>query len=170
MLTIAFLALCEAPAMTPASKAPVPELTLAWKPRASADSQILSVRVVLPAGWYINSAAPLDSFLVPTRVEADAAPGFAGPLLEFDPPRYPPAVVEHSEALSGNMSLYKGTFEVTLTARGPLRGKKRAALPHPPPPVDVTLYYQSCDGTMCWPPKEVSARLVDATPPGGNKD
>jgi len=161
LLTVAFPLLDALPAAAQASKAPIPELALAWKPWAGKDSLILSVKVALPAGWYINSEAPLDSFLVPTRVEAAAAPGFAGPLLEFDPPRYPPAVVEHSKALAGNMSLFKGSFEVALTARGPLQGKKRSGLPNPPPPVDVTLHYQSCDGTMCWPPKEVTARLVD---------
>jgi hypothetical protein len=166
ILTVALFALRAGPALAQGSKAPVPDLALAWKPKAGKDSLVLVVKVALPAGWYINSQAPLDSFLVPTRVEAAAAPGFAGPLLEFDPPRYPPAVVEHSQALAGNMSLFRGTFEVTLTARGPSRGKARATLPHPPPPVHVTLHYQSCDGNMCWPPKAVSARLVDGVTHG----
>lgn len=161
LLTLAFPVLGAVPIAAQSHKAPVPDMALSWMPTAGKDSLVLSVKVALPAGWYINSQAPLDSFLVPTRVEAAAAPGFAGPLLEFDPPRYPPAVVEHSPALSGNMSLFKGAFEVTLAARGPLQGKKRAAVPHPPPPVHVILHYQSCDGAMCWPPKEISARLVN---------
>lgn len=161
LFTIGFFALGVCLPVAHASKAPVPDLALAWNPSSNGDSLVLSVKVALPAGWYINSQSPLDSFLAPTRVEAAAAPGFAGPLLEFDPPRYPPAVVEYSQALSGNMSLFKGEFEVAFTARGPLRAGKRAALPKSPPPVHVTLHYQSCDGTMCWPPKSVSARLID---------
>lgn len=159
MLALAIFSLSAAPSPAQGSKAPVPNLALAWKPKTGKDSLVLVVQVTLPAGWYINSQAPLDSFLVPTRVEAAAAPGFAGPLLEFDAPRYPPAVVEHSQAMAGNMSLFKGAFEVSLTARGPKQGKRRAAIPNPPPPVEVTLHYQSCDGKMCWPPKAVTARL-----------
>jgi hypothetical protein len=156
----ALLALAPLPASAQGGKAPVPGLALSWLPRDSKDSLVLSVRVTLPPGWYINSNAPLDSFLVSTRVEAAAAPGVAGPLVEFAPPRYPEPVVEYSKAMAGDMSLFKEDFEVRVTARGPLSGKKRAALPAVPPPVEATLHYQSCDGTMCWPPKAVTARLA----------
>lgn len=116
---------------------------------------MLAVKVVLPTGWYINSHVPLDSFLVATRLEV-SAPG-----LEFDPPRYPQPVVEHSQAMGGNMSLFKGPFGIAVTARGIKTGKQRAALPKALPVTRVTLHYQSCDGSMCWPPKSVSAVLQD---------
>lgn len=137
-------------------KAPVPGLSLSWGPQTSRDSLVLSVRVALPAGWYINSNAPLDSFLVPTRLEVSAE----GNGLVFGAPRWPAPVVEHSQAMAGNMSLFKQPFEATVTAHAPPKGKQRGALPKPLPPVVVTLHYQSCDGTMCWPPKAVSARLA----------
>lgn len=157
------LALAPLSAVGQPGKAPVPGLTMAWLPQASKDSLVLSIRVAMPPGWYINSDAPLDAFLVPTRVEVAAAPGVAGPLLELGAPRFPAPVVEHSKAMAGNMSLFKESFEVRVTAKGPLVGKKRAALPQATPPVEATLHYQSCDGTMCWPPKSVTARL--ASPP-----
>lgn len=147
-----------------ASSAPVPTLALAWLAPAAggeggADSLVLSVRVGLPKGWYINSNAPLDSFLVATRVEA-AAPG-----LEFGAPRYPAAIVEHSQAMAGNMSLFKGSFEATFSARataaGKPEGRKKPSLAKSLPPTRVTLHYQSCDGTMCWPPKAVTVVLKD---------
>lgn len=137
-------------------KAPVPGLSLAWLPQTSRDSLVLVVKVALPQGWYINSHAPLDSFLVPTRLELSAE----GSGLEFGAPRWPDPVVEHSQAMAGNMSLFKNSFEATVAVRAPLQGKKRGRLPKALPPVAVTLHYQSCDGTMCWPPKAVSARLA----------
>jgi hypothetical protein len=159
----ALLALAVFPAYPQGGKAPVPGLSLAWLAKDSKDSLVLSVRVALPSGWYINSDKPLDTFLVPTKVEVAAAPGIAGPLIEFDPPEYPAPTVEYSKAMAGDMSLFKRSFEVRVTAKGPQAGKKRAALPSVPPPVEATLHYQSCDGTMCWPPKTVTARL--ASPP-----
>ncbi|HLP41481.1 MAG TPA: hypothetical protein VK465_08245, partial [Fibrobacteria bacterium] len=72
-------------------KAPIPALDLRWDPGRPGDSLVLRVKVDLPQGWYINSHAPLDSFLVPTRLEA-SAPG-----LVFGPTRWPKPVVEHSD-------------------------------------------------------------------------
>lgn len=119
---------------------------------------ILTVRVDLPGGWYINSNAPLDSFLVAARLEAEA-PGLA-----FGPPRYPKPVIEHSQAMAGNLSLFKEDFEVTLAATGgrnPVSSGKKPPFPGNPDavPVRVVLHYQSCDGKTCWPPKSVSAVL-----------
>lgn len=151
-----FLTLSAASAALAASSAPLPSLNLSWSSTVkSKDSLVLAVKVALPAGWYINSNAPLDSFLVATLLEV-SAPG-----LEFDAPRYPQPVVEHSQAMGGNMSLFKGPFEIAVTARGIKSGKQRAALPKALPPTRVTLHYQSCDGTMCWPPKAVSAILQE---------
>lgn len=167
-------------------KAPVPGLSLSW--RSGADSLVLEARVSLPAGWYINSDSPLDSFLVPTRLEAAAIPGSGEPV-RFGPPRWPKPVVEHSPAMGGDMSLFKESFTVTLPALPARTGNSRAgkaetgpsgaetagagkagaggtaagksALPGRAPAVRATLQYQSCDGTMCWPPKSVSAVWED---------
>lgn len=156
-----FLALLAPRITWAASTAPLPSLALTWSaPAKVKDSILLHVKVTLPTGWYINSNTPLDSFLVATRLEV-AAPG-----LEFDPPRYPAPAVEHSQVMGGNMSLFKGPFEITVTARAPKAGKKHAALPKPLPPAKVTLHFQSCDGSMCWPPKAVTAVLQDGVMPG----
>lgn len=144
------------------NRAPVPDLYPSWS-SGSADSLVLQVRVSLPAGWYINSHAPLDSFLVPTRIEAavlDAAPGTGGSLA-FGPPRWPAPVVEHSQAMAGDMSLFKESFQVAMTANPPGTGNRKGPVPKPPAATRVTLHYQSCDGTMCWPPKSVSVVLRD---------
>ena len=150
-----------------ASTAPVPALSLSWAPPAgSGDTLVLTARVLLPKGWYINSNTPLDSFLVATRAEA-SAPG-----LKFGPPRYPAPVVEYSQAMAGNMSLFKGDFVVGFpafkaeakaqAARGSAAGKQeKQPISRVPFPAKVVLHYQSCDGTTCWPPKSVTAVLED---------
>jgi hypothetical protein len=145
-------------------RAPLPEMTLRFQdPAPGSDSLVLAVGVFLPPGWYINSNAPLDSFLVPTTVEAAAAPTAPGEtgVLRFGTPRWPEPVIEHSDAMAGNMSLFKGSFVITIPARIGKEGKRKVAPPSTLPPTRVTLNYQSCDGTMCWPPKSVSAVLVD---------
>jgi hypothetical protein len=143
-------------------RAPIPELSLRYHhPAPGSDTLALVVGVSLPPGWYINSNAPLDSFLVPTSVEvtmAPSAPGGKG-ALRFGSPHYPDPVIEHSEAMAGNMSLFKGDFVISIPARmeKAAGGKQEGTLP----PTRVTLHYQSCDGRMCWPPKSVSAVLAD---------
>ncbi|HLP40529.1 MAG TPA: protein-disulfide reductase DsbD domain-containing protein, partial [Fibrobacteria bacterium] len=129
----------------------IPALNLLWDPGKPGDSLALRVKVDLPQGWYINSHAPLDSFLVPTRLEA-SAPGLA-----FGFPRWPKPIVEHSDAMAGDMSLFKQDFEAVIKAAPPASAGPAGKAP----PVRVTLHYQSCDGTMCWPPKAVSAVLRD---------
>ncbi len=169
------------PARAQGVKAPVPGLSLSW--RTAADSLVLEARVSLPAGWYINSDAPLDSFLVPTRIEVAALPGAATSgtagsgtaghktpgEVRFGPPRWPAPVVEHSPAMGGDMSLFKESFTITVAARPAGAGKAgsgnpgagKGAAPQRPPAVRAVLHYQSCDGTMCWPPKTVSAVWED---------
>ena len=145
-------------------RAPLPELTLRYfEPAPGSDSLVLSVGVSLPPGWYINSNAPLDSFLVPTSVEVAAAPPALGGegVLRFGKPLWPEPVIEHSDAMAGNMSLFKGSFAIRVPARLQKAGDGKAAGPQALPPTRVTLHYQSCDGKMCWPPKSVSAVLVD---------
>jgi hypothetical protein len=153
---LSLAAVFQAPAVqAQGAKAPIPGLSLSW--RTAGDSLVLEARVSLPAGWYINSDAPLDSFLVPTRLEAAAAPGAAP--VRFGPPRWPKPVVEHSPAMGGDMSLFKEPFTVSLALLPAGAGKGGAS--KRPPAVRATLQYQSCDGTMCWPPRSVSAVWED---------
>jgi hypothetical protein len=145
-------------------RAPIPELSLRYQnPAPGSDSLVLTVDVSLPPGWYINSNAPLDSFLVPTSVEVTVAPSEPGGKVAFlfGNPRYPDPVIEHSEAMAGNMSLFRGNFMISIPARAEKAGGVKAARPAAFPPTRVILNYQSCDGRMCWPPKKVSAVLVD---------
>lgn len=122
---------------------PVPALSLACA-AVSADSLRCTLRVELASGWDINSAKPLDPDLLPASVEVSAE-GVA-----FAAPRFPAPVLEPSAPGGGNLSLYRGTFEIQVAGKG----KAKAG---PPPAVKATLHYQSCNAGMCYPPKSVDA-------------
>jgi hypothetical protein len=105
--------------------------------------------VEIAPGWHINSDAPLDEFLVPTRVDAK------GEGREFGKPRYPRPERVHSEAMGGDMLLFSGAFDVDVPV------VRRIAPRNPGVARDstrtrVTLRYQACDQATCFPPKEVS--------------
>ena len=139
----------------PPSRQPVPGLSFRYAetPRDSG-RQSLIVRVEIAPGWHINSDAPLDEFLVPTRVEIEAEGA------EWGRPRFPPPERVHSDAAGGDMLLFSGTFEIEV----PARRKPAKAAPKEVPKAKggpeartkVTLHYQACDHATCYPPKAVT--------------
>ncbi len=106
----------------------------------------LIVHVELQEGWHINSQAPLDSFLVATRVEAQAEG------LAFGNPVYPKAEVKPSAVMGGEIALFTGAFDIRI----PFAAKASVYKPGSPPRTRVTLNYQSCNDNMCLPPKSVT--------------
>ncbi|MDB5105020.1 MAG: putative rane protein [Fibrobacteres bacterium] len=121
--------------------------------KAGGDSLTLDVRVVLQDGWHINSEAPLDSFLVPTTLDIKADG------IEFGKPRYPQPMIQKNQVM-GDLSLFTGTFDVQVPAK---RVRKSGAAIAPAGRTRVTLNYQSCNNTMCLPPKSVT--VEGDTPP-----
>jgi hypothetical protein len=153
-LVAGFLALAPARggAQTPSAQ-PVPKLSFAYlappahpaqsKSKAAPDSLTLDIHVELADGWHINSEAPLDSFLVPTSLEIHSDG------IEFGKPRYPQPMIQHN-AVMGDLSLFTGAFDVQVPGR---RVKQAAAATGR---TKVTLHYQSCNNTMCLPPKSIT--------------
>lgn len=115
------------------------------KSKAAADSLTLNVHIELAEGWHINSEAPLDSFLVPTSLDLKSIPPEG---MAFGKPRYPQPMIQHNPVM-GDLSLYTGAFDVQV----PAQKGKGAALPVR---TRVTLHYQSCNNSMCLPPKSVT--------------
>jgi hypothetical protein len=113
------------------------------KSKASGDSLTLNVRIEVAEGWHINSDAPLDEFLVPTRLEIKSEGA------EFGKPRYPRPEIQHN-AVMGDLSLFSGAFDVQVPAKR--MGKPSADAPR----TSVTLHYQSCNNSMCLPPKSIT--------------
>ena len=134
------------------SHLPVPSLTFRYgKPAGDSGTAgaSLMVHVEIASGWHINSNAPLDEFLVPTRVEARAEG------VEFGKPKFPPPERVHSDAMGGDMLLFSGAFDVEVPVlRKP--GPKQAPGAQVWPRTRVTLKYQACDHATCYAPKEVS--------------
>ncbi|MDB5048002.1 MAG: putative rane protein [Fibrobacteres bacterium] len=136
------------------SKAPIPKLSFHYQdkpaanPAKAADAGLpkLVVHVELQEGWHINSQAPLDSFLVPTTLDVTADG------LEFGKPEYPKPVLQHSEVMGGDLSLFTGAFDVQV----PFTAKAAASKAAPRPRTRVTLNYQSCNNNMCLPPKSIT--------------
>jgi hypothetical protein len=112
------------------------------KSKAAGDSLTLNVHVELAEGWHINSEAPLDSFLVPTTLDLKADG------IEFGKPRFPQPMIQANKVM-GDLSLYTGIFDVQVPAK---RVRKSA----PGGRTRVTLNYQSCNNTMCLPPKSIT--------------
>jgi hypothetical protein len=111
-------------------------------------NRVLRVRVEIAPGWHINSNAPLDEFLVPTTVKAQAEG------MGFGMPRFPAPERVRSEAMGGDMLLFSGAFDIVIPAVGGPGGFPKPA--QPPPRTRVTLRYQACDHSTCYPPKETT--------------
>ena len=152
ILALGVYAAC-APALARAARAqPVPAVSFHYgkPPRDTGTGpEVLFVHVEIAPGWHINSDAPLDEFLVPTRVEAKAE-GW-----ELGKPRYPKPERVHSDAMGVDMLLFSGAIDVEVPV---LRkaAPRNAAGAQSPPRTRVTLKYQACDHATCFPPGEVS--------------
>lgn len=143
------------PASAPA-QAPRPQPRLSLRYTVSpvsgshADSLTLRMRVELPSGWHINSEAPPDSFLVPTKVDAEAKG------IPFGKPVFPAPQLVFSTAMGEKLPLYSGAFEVEIPVR-----RHAGDLPKTLPATRATLHYQACNDAMCLPPKDVTADLAE---------
>jgi thiol:disulfide interchange protein len=156
-LSLAALAmLAAAPAMAQSASAQAaPKVSFAYltppahpgatKSKAAADSLTLNVHIELAEGWHINSEAPLDSFLVPTSLDLKSIPPEG---MAFGKPRYPQPTIQHNKVM-GDLSLYTGAFDVQVPAKKNGKGPQPAR-------TSVTLHYQSCNNTMCLPPKSIT--------------
>jgi cytochrome c biogenesis DsbD-like protein len=159
LLSLASLALlATAPAMAQSASAQAtPKVSFAYltppahpgatRSKAAADSLTLNVHIELAEGWHINSEAPLDSFLVPTSLDLKSVPPEG---VAFGKPRYPQPMIQHNPVM-GDLSLYTGAFDVQVPAK---KGKGKDAAQ--PARTRVTLHYQSCNNTMCLPPKSIT--------------
>jgi hypothetical protein len=144
--------LCAAALSLAAPASVVPTATFRAEPAEfRGDSTTLRVRVVIPAGWHIQSNAPLDDFLIATEVKG------TGEGLRFGKPVFPKAIEKELPALGGKVALFEDTLEVRLPVkRDGKSGKARALLEK----ATVTVRYQSCNDSQCLPPKTIPARFI----------
>jgi len=118
------------------------------------DSAALRVTVAIPAGWHIQSNAPLDDFLIPTVVTA------TGEGVRFGAPRFPKPLMKEFPALGGQVALFEDTVVVRVPAWRKGAGKDPAGTVRALSKSQVTLRYQACNDTQCLPPRTVAARYA----------
>ena len=112
-----------------------------------------TIRATIAPGWHINSAKPLDSFVIPTRLSFDPA---SGQLVSAE---YPPHVVRTFKfSGDGKLAVYEGTIAIPFVAKLATGASSLRA----------SLHYQACNDSVCLPPKDVTAEIpltpTSATP------
>lgn len=110
------------------------------------------ISAAIANGWHINSAHPLEAFLIPTVLSVDAA---TGTLVQAD---YPQHILKSFTFSSGSkLAVYEGTIQIPFAARtkGGAKGLK------------FSLHYQACNDAVCLPPRDAttSVSLGGAPPP-----
>jgi uncharacterized protein len=110
----------------------------------------ITVSVEIPAGWHINSNAPDDEALIPTRLQlADEAAGG----WKLDRVDYPPAETRQLALQAQPLSLYDGKIELEATV-SPRNGQPDGVT------LPVSLRLQACNDERCLPPESVTLRFT----------
>lgn len=100
-------------------------------------------------GFHINSNQPLESYLIPSRVELVEAPAFS-----LGKINYPKGELKTFDfAPDEKLSVYQGTLTL------PLRLKVKRGTPRGSHTVRVAFHYQACNDQFCLPPVKKEAAL-----------
>jgi DsbC/DsbD-like thiol-disulfide interchange protein len=107
-----------------------------------------TVTMEIPGGYHVNSARPLEKFLIPTTLTVNAPDG-----IRTGPVAYPRAVLRKFKFSKNNVSVYEGRavmrFTITVPP-GTSTGAKELKL---------SLRYQSCNDEVCFPPQTKDLNL-----------
>jgi len=142
-----------------ADVAPVFSVSAAWEGGGPRPGQwaTLAVTVDVEDGWHINSATPLDPFLVPTTLALDLPPGW-----QAEPPRFPRHRLARFSFSEDRVAVLEGRFTVTVRVR-PAEGATWPAA------LALAFTAQACNDVQCLPPTSVtvSVPLSGAPATGG---
>jgi len=110
-----------------------------------------TVTMDIPVGYHVNSNRPLEKFLVATQLTVDPASG-----LRVGPVTYPRALLRNFKFSKTKVSVYEGRVVMTFNVSAPANAVIGSA------ELKGRLRYQSCNDSVCFPPKtqEVSLRLA----------
>lgn len=145
----------QVPAAALAADQTVFSVTAAFRPAPPAPSApaTLVVHVEVKPGWHVNSNAPLDPYLIPTRVTLRLPAGWSA-----SPPAFPPHHVTKLAFSPDPVAVFEGAFEVTSTVSlGP--GAASGT-------VSGVVEAQACNDHVCLPPAEVPFTAAAAALPG----
>ena len=103
-----------------------------------------TVSATIAPGWHINSAKPLDGFVIPTKLSFDPA---TAQLVSAEYPQH--TVRTFTFSGNGKLAVYEGTIAIPFVAK-PATG---ASI------LRASMHYQACNDSVCLPPKDVSAEF-----------
>jgi len=147
----AFLTLVLIPPALSQSSAPHVEFTPLAERIVAKAGEVVTVRfeATLPAGFHVNSDAPNDEFLRPTRLSLETLDGVAVDSIE-----YPQASLFKTSFSDEPLSVYEEKFVITANLEV-ASGAKLGELA-----ITATLKYQVCSASVCYRPATRTARLI----------
>jgi len=107
---------------------------------------VLELRFHVQPGFHVNSHMPKSEFLIPTRLEFQAAAG-----VKADSPEYP---VGKSYSFSFSPQEKLDVYSEEFTVKLPITA---TAGQHE---IDGVLKYQACDTAACYPPKSLPLQVL----------
>lgn len=129
----------------PTSVAPKDLVILSGNVQSRAGDEIHgTIRAVIAPEWHINSAKPLDTFVIPTKLSLDPV---TATLVSADYPQHVVRTFKFSG--DGKLAVYEGTIAIPFVAR---LGAGASS-------VRASLHYQACNDSVCLPPKDVAAEF-----------
>lgn len=112
-------------------------------------SGVISAKIL--DGWHVNSATPLDEFVIPTKLSLEG-----GELLSA---AYPKHELKQFAFTGGKpLAVYEGEIRIPFTARLKSGATSLA----------VVVRYQACNDRLCLPPKTVRTDLPLTLAPAGD--
>jgi hypothetical protein len=108
----------------------------------------VALNATITPGWHINSDAPDDESLIPTRI------GVEGTSITLVRVEYPKADVVKLAISENPLSVFEGKCEFTLTFKCGEKAKPGREK------TTVILYFQACNDQTCLPPTNVRAALL----------
>ncbi len=104
-----------------------------------------TIRATIAPGWHINSAKPLDTFVIPTKLSLDPA---SAQLVSAEYPQH--VVRTFTFSGDGKLAVYEGTISIPFVAKLTAGASTLRA----------SLHYQACNDSVCLPPKDVAADIA----------
>ena len=148
-LAVVLVVLCS-PSASAQSSAPRVAFEAIRSSVSSAANRSVSTafEVTLPSGYHVNSNAPLDVFLKPTRLLLETPDGVA-----VAETRYPEALLFKTQFSDQPLAVYEHRFriDVTLAVADLLSGDY---------PLRATLEYQACSEQICYLPATRQTELT----------
>lgn len=151
ILSIQAISLCAAD-KRPGAAASIQSVQFKGVPAPGASITAV-VRVALDRDYHVHSNQPSEKQFIATELSVELPPGFSAAR-----PVYPPGKKEKVAGLYKPLSVYAGTFEISL----PLTIADGTVLPAVIP---AMLSYQACQGPTCFPPQKLKFEIKVPAPP-----